>query len=299
MFQIGALSKAFGTVLICGLAYYITKYTSAPSRTKLRAVTCIVMLIPLLCGALSIIYKTSRLYCTFDGVILYNYSSRSTQRALLAYSFLIVFPIYICIIINSVLSVLLYWKITSLISRQTILLRENAEQIQLNSMVTRMQLYPIIIVMSWIPASVLFVLVNGFGIRHYALEIIAVLCLTLSGIGISLNYFYHQKSYPTCLKWCCTTPQDDSIGFLDNGIESNASWSETSGGSVVSGPTRGTFSAEKRSNASEPTLRLTRENTYSIARTLLPDMMSWAGSMVGSADDPRQRYSSTAPLHSS
>lgn len=192
-FQFGALSKACITVIICGLALYITKYTDTPPLNHVRNVTIGILCVPIIACAASIKFKTARVYCTFEGSLTYEESSESTKVAVLAYSIAIVFPVYICIALDTIFSILLFIRVRGIDSHSQ---RSLADKTLLDSLVTRMQLYPIIVILSWVPNSVLYICGNAFGIKPLFLRVLAVLSLACSGIGISLNYFYHQKKFP-------------------------------------------------------------------------------------------------------
>jgi hypothetical protein len=285
IFQFGAISKAFVTVIICGLALYITKYTKSPPKDGLKLITCGILLIPVAALCISINLKTARVYCTYEGSLPYKDSSQQTQLAVLAYSMTIILPIYLCVILDTIFSALLFHRVRGLdaaaiaadaIGRGS---SPGSESAQLNTMVIRMQLYPIIVVLSWLPNSFLYILANAYGIRPMFLRIAAVLSLASSGIGISMNYFYHQRTYPPFVHhfFGFANPiERQSILHTGGEIESSfGSWSELEGShSSTTYPrqttvTTGSGGQPRDSSSSQPSGTATGRS-YSLARKLLP-----------------------------
>lgn len=276
-FQFGALSKACLTVIICGLALYITKYTQTPQISYIKYSTIAMLIIPILACLASIRYKTARVYCTYEGSLSYDDSSPETKIAVLAYSMCIVAPVYICIAADVLFSMLLFFRVKGLESQsqsQTSL----ADKVQLDKLVTRMQLYPIVVIFSWLPNSALYICSNAFGIKPMALRIIAVLSLGTSGIGISLNYFFHQKTFPPFIHrtFGNQIPERQSmLSPVGGEIESSiGSWSEmeasSSSGPMIRHTTLTVVEEARVSSDSQPSNNNVTERTYSLARNLLP-----------------------------
>lgn len=275
IFQFGAISKACVTVIICGLALYITQYTKSPPKEGLKVVTFGILAIPVIACAISISFKTSRVYCSWEGSLPYKDSSKETQLAVLAYSMTIIAPIYFCIALDAIFSLLLFIRVRGLDA--DISGTNTSERDQLRGMVIRMQLYPIIVVISWLPNSLLYILSNAYDINPTVLRIIAVLTLSSSGIGISLNYFYHQRTYPPWLHQVLGYNSVERQSILNTGgeIESSfGSWSEIEG-SNSSGTTArptivDTVIPRNDSSLSSQPSNNTVERSYSLARKLLP-----------------------------
>jgi hypothetical protein len=315
IFQFGAVSKAFVTVIICGLALYITKYTRSPPKMGLQLVTMGVLLIPMVALCISISLKTSRVYCTYEGSLSYKDSSSQTQLAVLAYSMTIIVPVYLCVILDTIFSGLLFHRVRGLdataaidtIGRGSITNSPNSERAQLYGMVIRMQLYPIIVVLSWLPNSFLYILANAYGIKPMFLRITAVVSLACSGIGISMNYFYHQRTYPPFIHrlFGFANPiERQSILHTGGEVESSfGSWSEMEGGSNSSGtvtafrPRDTTGSGQARDSSSSLPSGTTLERSYSLARKLLPrfDFRSHSSGTPFQIRPPPSGNSNTSP----
>jgi hypothetical protein len=273
IFQFGALSKAFVTVIICGLALYITSYTRSPPREVIKAITLGTLLIPVIAVIISINLLTARVYCTYEGSLPYEDSSSKTKIAVLAYSLTVIFPIYCCIVLDTIFSALLFLRVRELDVDNTG--ASAGEKAQLNAMVIRMQLYPIIAILAWLPNSFLYILANAYGIRPMFLRITAVLSLASSGVAISLNYFYHQRTYPQFIHQLLgTSIERQSMLHPVGEIESSfGSWSEVEGSysSSATLPRQTTVSLPRGSGSSQPnSTPSTAERSYSLARKLLP-----------------------------
>jgi hypothetical protein len=260
-------------VIICGLALFITKYTKSPPREVIKAITLATLLIPIGALLISINLKTARVYCTYEGSLPYKDSSSETQIAVLAYSLTVILPVYLCILLDSLFSILLFLRVRGLDAAETSGASNTTEKAQLNAMVIRMQLYPIIVILSWLPNSFLYILGNAYDIKPMFLRIAAVLTLATSGLAISLNYFYHQRTYPPFIHQLFGTSVDRQSMLHGAEIESSfGSWSEVESYSSSTTLPRGTtFSLPRGSGSSQPTSNTsTAERTYSMARRLLP-----------------------------
>jgi hypothetical protein len=283
LLQLGGLSKAGVTFLICGLALFIATRTAAPSHSALVCVTVLVVVLSFLCVALSISFKTARIFCTYDGDVQYSDASQSTKDAVVAYISIIFVPIYICLTACAIFSIMLQKRLGRIVTRTSLISSGQAtEEQQLMHVVSRMRLYPLIVLMSWLPCTALFIM-NTIGRHSGTLNLIATVFLASSGIGISLTYFNYQKTYPSFVMGIVYPmhSRGDSLLVTETrgGVESlGGSWSEgpsSSGGSNLTGGSLSELAMARTSTMfSAGSTGGQGGRTYSLAQSLLPRFFS-------------------------
>jgi len=280
LLQFGACSKAGTTMVICCIALYISSYSEPPSKVILQRVVRTVLFLPPIAQSVSIYFKTARLFCTYDLDLSFSEASPAAQRAMVTYAFTMFGLNGLFIIVSSICCVMVIIKIRRMQASATRAPRTlNVEQQQLSAAVTRMSMYPLIVVSSWLPAVALFVLVTTSGRFNYTLALIAAVCISSSGSGVALSYFYYQRTFPEpCMHFLQVRRRTG--GLLDanfTGIESigtslswTLSWSENQSSICSSPDAIHSCESAKRSSASSNTGSW--ERAYTLARSLLPNV---------------------------
>lgn len=280
MLQLGGLSKAAATCLICGLALYIATKTAAPSRSVLIMVTLLTMMAPIVCVAVSLTFKTARVFCRYDGNVIYSDASESTQHAVIAYTTAVLVPIYVCIAVCATFSILLHVRVGNIMTRSSLVNSGHAtEEQQLMHVVARMKWYPIIVIAAWVPVTIIFIADVAFQRYSMIYTMISLVFFASSGIGIAAVYFSYQKTFPPFLMKALypALARDPSLLAETRVAESiGASWSEGPSSSAGSTLTGGTLSevAMGRSSTLLSSTSPTQGRTYSLAQSLLPRFFS-------------------------
>lgn len=195
MFQLGAVAQTITTTVICGVALVTVKRGTVPSHASIINAGRVVVVLLVIMIALSINYKTARLFCDFSssrfGLVADNYP-------LLGLTFLYLLPIYLSVFLDVVIAAEIH---RSLKWSRVPALQANAGAATLKTFVTRLQVYPLIIATCNIVDTIFVGILAYSGNDHKWFGAPAALFMSCTGIFITVNYFYYQRTLsPACEK---------------------------------------------------------------------------------------------------
>jgi len=196
MFQAGHLIKAFLTVTICAVSLYMIHFMRSPlPKIQLVLVGC-PMVIPVVSLVVSIMYRTSELYCGNSGSD--NIFDHQKYEPLTAYLCAVMLPIQICVAVDYVMYVLVHRRAQELEGPSVAPTADSTPESrsQLYSTVQKLKFYPLVFAICWLPREIAILIEMNGGRQHNFLWALSAIFLSSSGTAIAANYFTHQRVYP-------------------------------------------------------------------------------------------------------
>jgi hypothetical protein len=195
MFLFGAISQSFTTTVICGVALATVMRGKVPNQTAIFNTLCISTLFVAILVALSISFKSARLFCDFKSS---RFGLHDSNYPLLGFTFFTLVPIYLSVLLDVVFAAeihrLLKWT-------RTPMLQSNASSATIKNFVTRLQVYPLIIVACNLANSIFLGLLINSGRDNKWFGAVSTVGMSSTGILITINYFYYQRTLsPACEK---------------------------------------------------------------------------------------------------
>jgi hypothetical protein len=184
LLQIGCLLKGYWTVVISSTSWSMIHRMQQLTIRDLGYHLTISIFIPLSFWMSGIFFKSADIFC----------DSRVSKTPVYVLTFL--FPLLICIIVNTIL----YFHIISQVKSLQFTFSDSSPETKLLKMVRRLKYFPIILSLGWSLdlIAVMWTLLTG----HYnlILDILSALGVCSSGVLVSSIYFYHQEDFPPLLR---------------------------------------------------------------------------------------------------
>jgi uncharacterized membrane protein YgcG len=180
--QFGTLFKTCILVFIGGVVWHIVRYLRSPKHQY--AILSCSIIFPILLTLISIFFRTADVYCSEN--FEYSEESASGQTSYLMLLALFFAPLYLLLLTLVVCCVAVKIKLSKM--------QIGNPGVEL--VLRRLMLYPLVFLLSLIPATLLAIFQFVLGYSVLVLELLTGFFVSFSGFLFGCVYIRHQKKYP-------------------------------------------------------------------------------------------------------